>query len=274
MKLESSMNAYVLGHENTELARLELQGEFFREATESILVQAGIAPGMRVLDLGCGVGDVAMSLATLVGGSGEVVGIDRAESALAAARQRATSAGLHQAKFVQGDFMSEDGLDAFDAVVGRFVLLHFAEPEKVVLGVRRLLKAGGVLAFAEMDIASTSAWPPFPELERCVRWILALYAKSGLDPQMGSRLYNAFRRAGLTPSLRVSSRIEAGPQAKGLGYLIETLRTMKPSLLALGIASETDLDLDALTARLSQAMSKEDRCVIFPRLVGAWAKSS
>lgn len=164
-------------------------------------------------------------------------------------------------------------LGAFDAVVGRFVLLHFPQPEVVLARAQRLLTSGGLVVFAEMDIGSTSAWPPFPDLDACIGWILDLYAKSGLDPQMGSRLYSVFRKAGLTPDLTATCRIEAGAQARGLDYLVETLRTMKPMLIALGIAKESQLDLPTLASTLAQAMSEEDRCVIFPRLVGAWARS-
>ena len=89
---------------------------------------------------------------------------------------------------------------------------------------------------------------------------------------MGSRLYGVFRRAGLEPRLSVTSRIEAGSEARGLSYLVETLRTMKPMLISLGIAEAAELDLSAIALSLSRSMSAEDRCVIFPRLVGAWAR--
>jgi ubiquinone/menaquinone biosynthesis C-methylase UbiE len=50
-----------------------------RPITERLLRSAGIEPGMRVLDIGCGAGDVSMLAAELVGSTGSVVGIDRNE---------------------------------------------------------------------------------------------------------------------------------------------------------------------------------------------------
>ena len=68
-----------------EMARLELQGRALAPATRMIFATAGIRPGMRVLDLGCGAGDVAFVAANLVGPDGEVVGVDRSPEALARA---------------------------------------------------------------------------------------------------------------------------------------------------------------------------------------------
>ena len=76
-------SGYQLGSADDELARLELQGRALSPATYMIFDAAGIRPGMRVLDLGCGVGDVAFVAADLVGPDGYVVGVDRSPEALA-----------------------------------------------------------------------------------------------------------------------------------------------------------------------------------------------
>jgi SAM-dependent methyltransferase len=86
-----------------ELARLEAQGAAMATATRMILAQAGIRAGMRVLDLGCGAGDVSFLAADLVGPGGSVVGVDRSPGALARARLRAGQRGLAQVRFVEGD---------------------------------------------------------------------------------------------------------------------------------------------------------------------------
>src|SRR5712691_4803629 len=81
--------AYSLGHSDRELTRLRVQARLVNPITRRFLVEAGIAPGMRVLDVGSGVGDVAFLAAQLVGDTGEVVGTDRSAAALAVARGRA-----------------------------------------------------------------------------------------------------------------------------------------------------------------------------------------
>ena len=62
--------AYALGYSDDEFRRLERQGDYYRDLTKDVLVRAGMGPGMRVLDVGCGVGDVALIAAGLVGQGG------------------------------------------------------------------------------------------------------------------------------------------------------------------------------------------------------------
>src|SRR5436190_776291 len=89
----ASQPDYVLGHAERELKRLGQQAGFFAEATRAGLLRAGLAPGMRVLDIGCGIGDVALIAADIVGAGGSVTAIDISANALDVARQRAATAG-------------------------------------------------------------------------------------------------------------------------------------------------------------------------------------
>jgi ubiquinone/menaquinone biosynthesis C-methylase UbiE len=81
--------AYALGHSNREVDRLSAQARLLEPLTREFLSQAGIVPGMRVLDVGSGAGDVAFLAAELVGDTGTVIGTDRAPGVLAIARARA-----------------------------------------------------------------------------------------------------------------------------------------------------------------------------------------
>jgi tRNA A58 N-methylase Trm61 len=89
----SSDNRYVLGHTEYELERLARQARLVDPITRRFFVAAGIADGMRVLDVGSGAGHTAMLLADIVGPGGEVVGADLSELAIEAARRRAAAAG-------------------------------------------------------------------------------------------------------------------------------------------------------------------------------------
>src|SRR5690348_7553116 len=77
--------AYYLGHSDRELDRLKTQARVIDPITRRFFREAGLIAGMRVLDVGSGAGDVAFLVADLVGDSGEVVGVDRAPNAVAAA---------------------------------------------------------------------------------------------------------------------------------------------------------------------------------------------
>ena len=93
---------YVLGHAPSELQRLMAQSQFWGEQTLEVLVRAGISRGMRVLDLGTGAGDVALLAASLVGETGSVLGIDRAEASVDAATRRAGEMGVMNVRFQAG----------------------------------------------------------------------------------------------------------------------------------------------------------------------------
>src|SRR6516162_6976776 len=77
---------YALGYTDVEQDRLIRQAAIIAPIAERFFREAGIGPGQRVLDLGSGMGDVAILLAQLVGPSGEVVGIERDASSIARAQ--------------------------------------------------------------------------------------------------------------------------------------------------------------------------------------------
>jgi SAM-dependent methyltransferase len=77
-----------------ELQRLIDQSRFYGELTEEVLRRAGISARMRVLDVGCGAGDVSLLVASLVGPSGSVIGIDRMPESAQLARARVASSQL------------------------------------------------------------------------------------------------------------------------------------------------------------------------------------
>src|SRR6185503_9827215 len=95
--------SYVMGHDDRERRRLSLQASILNPLSDHLLRRAGVSAGLRVLDIGCGVGELSMVAARLVGRSGRVTGIDIDEGALALAAARAREQGLNHIDFVHGD---------------------------------------------------------------------------------------------------------------------------------------------------------------------------
>lgn len=264
--------SYLLGDTDRELARLIRQAALFSDFTEDVFRKAGIGRGMRVLDVGCGVGDVSMIAAGLVGPEGSVLGIDRSPAALDIARSRVANAGLAQIRFAQADLhdIAEEG---FDAVVGRFILIHLPDPAASLRALARRLRRGGVLAFVEMDIGVANSVPRTDLFTHCLNLITTVYRTGGMEPDMGSRLFAEFRAAGLEPLITGDCRVEAGPTSHAYDYLADSLRSLLPSMVEHGLVTAAEMDVDTLAARLRAESLARDLCFIFPLTVGAWARA-
>ena len=101
---ESKSDArYTMGRTQGEEERLIQQSQLYDAITRRFFREAGISSGMKVLDIGSGPGDVAMTAAELVGPEGAVVGVDVNPEILETARARAQAAGFTNVEFVAGD---------------------------------------------------------------------------------------------------------------------------------------------------------------------------
>lgn len=142
---------YVLGYSEAELTRLATQARLIDPITRRFLTSAGIRPGMRVLDVGSGAGDVAMLLAALVGPNGAVVGADTAQTAIDAASRRVQTQGFANVTFRHGDPAEMAFETPFDAIAGRYVLQFMANPSGAVAKLARHVRPGGIVVFHELD---------------------------------------------------------------------------------------------------------------------------
>jgi ubiquinone/menaquinone biosynthesis C-methylase UbiE len=240
--------------------------------TERLFIQAGIAPGMRVLDVGCGSGDVAILVARLVGAEGEVVGIDREPRMLATARERARSSDLAKLSFIEGDFRelgSEHGL--FDAAVGRLVLMYQADPVDAVRCLARSVRPGGLIVFQEYDsTVPPASLVPFPLEEQVRRWIWETFERSGADVHMGFKLYSVLLEAGLSvPEVRAEAIVRT-PTTRH--PTVPLVRVLLPRMVEYGIATEREVDVETLEMRLLEERQKASSTYVGNIVFGAWAR--
>ncbi|WP_197515208.1 class I SAM-dependent methyltransferase [Mycobacterium sp. 1245805.9] len=265
---------YLLGHSRPEIDRLIRQAEMLRPITERLLVSAGIERGMRVLDIGCGPGDVSLMLAGLVGPTGNVFGIDPSEDAIAVARQRCRARRHTNAEFIQSDIQSYEGPADFDAAVCRYVLIHQKDPGDFLRMTRRLVRTGGVIALHEMDatrgIRSNPRLAVLHEVYDAVHYTLT---RGGAPFDVGGRLVRVFREAGLpAPSMFTETLVESAADSQLLPWMVGLAREVLPHMVAAGAMTAEKLAIDTLLDRLWRQANSSDCQLEFVPQMCAWVR--
>jgi SAM-dependent methyltransferase len=250
--------------------RLQLLHGLYGPGTRRVLLDAGIQHGMRVADLGCGVGMVTALLAELVGPEGQVVGIDFSGAQLGQARQRLNGSGAN-VSFVEAS-ATDVGLspESFDLVYSRFLLIHLAQPERALAEKRRLLRPGGVLVCEDGDLTTSGSEPPsalgaFAEL-----WG-RLGPSRGVDYTLGRRLFQMVRAAGFdAPQITYNQPVQARGEHKRLLEL--SVAEAAPAFVAAGLITQEELvsTLD----EMQRLNADESVLAVMPRMSQVWARKS
>ena len=265
---------YELGHSDREVKRLWIQAQLVDPFTRQFFRDAGVAQGMRVLDVGSGAGDTALVVADIVGASGEVLGIDRAPLAVAAAQSRIKSLGKLNISFRQGDLDILEVAETFDAVVGRYVLVFNPNPAAMLRTAARLVRPGGVIAFHEPDWNGSRSNPVAPLYERCSDWIVRTFKKVGTNPYMGQELHSAFVRAGI-PAPSMALRALIGGPSKDVGYvdlIAELAITMAPVMEEQGVIARGEIDPANFRRQMLAEVQRLGSVVVGRSEIGVWSR--
>jgi 2-polyprenyl-3-methyl-5-hydroxy-6-metoxy-1,4-benzoquinol methylase len=263
---------YVLGNTSAEHQRLLRQGRLLARITRHWLEAIGLYPGMRILDVGSGVGDMGLLLGSVGGPDVEIIGIDLDESALAIARHRAAEQGFHQIRFQVSDFREYEPDRPFDAIIGRSVLIHQPDPVAALKSLVRYLRPAGIIAFQEPWFAQTICHPRLPLLDDMMGWITRTFQAAGLDADLGARLSSIFAAAGMPgPQLCFENRLACRADLEICALGADTVRSLLPTMERLGITTREIVQPESLAQRLySQAIAMGGGLFGVMPMVGAW----
>ncbi len=264
---------YLLGYTEHERRRLALQAAVLNPLTEGFLVIAGLARGMTVLDLGCGIGEVALIAARLVGPGGQVIALDPDGNALEVSRARASEGGLTHIRFEQMSIADHHPPQPYDAIVGRHILIHTPDPGAILRQAAAQVRAGGIVAFQEYDLSHAYPnTPAKPLFEKTFQLVIDLFQRAA-HADIGVRLFQMFHEAGLTS---VESRAEVLLDGRAgcpfYEWLAETVRSLMPKLEALGIARANEIDMDTLADRLRHEALARGGCLAAPIVAGTFGR--
>lgn len=269
-QMPSSGSTYLLGHADAEVRRLLLQARLYDDYTEHALRLAGLRPGMRVLDVGCGPGDVSFLAARLVGPEGAVLGVDAAADIIELARARATERGISSVRFEQAVIAGIALDEPVDAVIGRLILMHVPDPVETLRQLAGLVRPGGFIAFSEFDMTAARSVPDLPLWRAARDGLAATFTGLGLDPAFGATLPTLFRRAGLgSPRLTLGAPIGGVGDGDPIDFVVESWRSVLPAAKELGLATDGLAALDTLPQRLREEVATAEAVVMMPALISA-----
>ncbi len=274
MTSQSRDAEYTMGRSSEETERLIRQSQLYDDVTRRFFLRSGIGEGMKVLDVGSGAGDVALTLAELIGPEGQVVGVDVNADILKTAHSRADTSDFSNIEFIAGDARTLELPDDFDAVVGRLVLMYMADPAAALRHLATRLRPGGIVAFQEVEFTPYLAalHSDTPLVNQLIQWAREVFESSGAHLEMGMGLYKAFVDAGLPePTLHFEAPMGGPEDWPGFAYLANSFRSLVPLLEAYGIATADELNVDTLAKRIQAEVAASKRPMMLPPHITAYA---
>jgi SAM-dependent methyltransferase len=264
---------YALGRTPQEYERLRAQARLWEAATGRLLDQAGVAPGGRCLDAGCGPGETMRLMAHRVGSTGEVIGIDIDAGLGAQAQAMLHESGHRQCRFDVHDLTTDEPIPGapFDVVFARLLLFHLPARVAVLKRLWDAVSPGGYLVVQDYDLGTASATPSLPSLDEAMRLVTAAFSAAGCDVHVGTRLPDLFVQAGVgTPDgTDVSGRVDPLPATRTM--IDAVLRSLLPVALAHGITTAEAAET-TLAALGEDAARHAGLPTLWPVLVGAWKR--
>jgi ubiquinone/menaquinone biosynthesis C-methylase UbiE len=265
------MERYVLCGGRAGYDRLRVLAAARRASTLELFQLAGLRPGMRCVDLGCGSGEVTLDMAALAGPAGWAVGIDADQAKLELARGAARELGLANVVFEAADVNRWTGPGQHDFVYCRFLLQHLAQPADLLRRMWDATRPGGVLAVEDADLEGLFCDPDNAGFSFYQRMYVEVLARHGGDPGCARRLARYFRETGIPgPAMRLLQGVSTDGDAKVMPLL--TLEAIADSIVGAGLATADEVtaaieDLRAFTFR-------SDTFISDPRIFQVWARRS
>ncbi len=234
---------YALGSSLGESIRLQRQAEELAADSAALLDRVGLGPGQAAIDLGCGPRGILDLLAGRVAPAGRVVGLDADPAHTAMAAEFAAGHGLRDVEIVTAD-ARRTGLPtgSFDVVHARTLLINLPEPADVVAEMMRLARPGGWVASMEPDTEHALCYPPHPAFDRLCEIFTVVAGRNGADVRIGRRVTDLLRQAGLE-DVGVEARAQMYPPGiSRRTNRLDLVRSMRPQVLEMGLASAAELD--------------------------------
>ena len=254
---------YVLATGPDAVGRLNVLHRIYSPTGREVLLEAGLTKGMDAADFGCGSGTMTRLIATIVGPTGSVTGVDLHAKQLEQARLLSAVERLKNTTYVEAD-ACRTGLprNRFDLVYCRFLLLHLVNPAACLQEMWAILKPGGILVVEEGDLATAGSVPP-TALNAFADLFGRLGPLRGVDYSVEKRLPQLVADTGFS---QISLKVHQPSDRAGLsGLLLKwSVQEAGPAFVQEGLI--TAEELKKTVAEMEEAVRDPDVLALAPRM--------
>jgi ubiquinone/menaquinone biosynthesis C-methylase UbiE len=249
--------------------RLAVLGDILNEGTRALIGSIHPASIESFLDLGCGGGSVSLMMASAIGPTGHVTGMDFDESILALARADAAAAGLTNISFEAVDAMALDARERFDFSYSRFLLSHVTDPQRVLQNLLQATRPGGTILVEDIDFSGHYCYPENESFERYQHFFVTAAQHNGQNSNIGLALFNHFRNAGIE-NVQFDLVQPVFQSGTGKWMAVFTLEKIRSAVIRQGLATESEVN--AVLEDLKAFTADERSIISLPRIFRVWGK--
>lgn len=259
---------YVLATGEPGADRLRLLQRVMEPGTSRVLHAAGLEPGMKVVDVGCGIGLVTRQIANIVGPKGRVTGLDASAEQIEVARRECRD--FDRVAFLVGSaYDTTLPRGTYDLAYCRFLLCHLERPLDALKEMLSLLRPGGVLLCEDQEGSTLASVPATPEYENAARKTVELARRRGVDMDVGIRLPELLRGLSLK-DVQVSIWQAAFFRGEEKHFYEQSIAEAMPGILASGVTTREEIE--GRVAAMRKVNDDESILVTMPRVWQVWGR--
>ena len=163
--------------------------------------------------------------------------------------------------------------EPFDAIVGRLILFHLADPVSVLRHHAASLRPDGLMLALDFDLAASRAEPALPLVTEALGWVQSAFRSAGASPAIGAWLALLLAEVGLAGVQGFGIQGYIAPSDPGGPALLSgVVRTLAPQIAAAGLATPEQIGIETLEARIADAVRASGSVVLSPTLAAAWGR--
>ncbi len=261
--------SYVIQGGEEGKARLSILGQAMNRYSIGALEKAGLQPGSKCLDAGCGGGTMTYAMAEIAGSGGHVTGIDHDVEIIRLNLQELDTKHAGNVSFRQGEVYDLHEVEEYDMAYARFLLSHLTDPVLAIAKIMHALKPGGYFIAEDVHFSGHFCYPANEAFETYVKWYTEAVGANGGDAEFGVKLYTYLETAGLT-DMQMEIVQPAGISGPAKQMSLVTLEKIKNSVLANDITSEEEFT--RIVGELRAYTENRESIISMPRIFQVWGR--